>query len=80
MTIQDIFLQITLFLQNQDLILKVVLSLLLLLFTLFTLVFGRQVAILTTVVNQVTFSPIFKLFSYGLTIAAIILLVLVIIV
>lgn len=80
MTIEDIVTQFSLFLQNQDLILRGVLFVLLLLFLLFTLTFGRQIAILTKVVNQVTFSPIFKLIGYGLTVMTLILLVLVIIV
>ncbi len=80
MTIEDIYTQFTLFFQNQDLILKGILFVLLLLFLLFTLVFGRQIDILTKVINQVTFSPIFKLMGYGLTVVTLILLVLVIIV
>lgn len=80
MTFGDIIAQFSLLLQNQDLILKVVLFLLLILFLLFTLVFGRQIALLTNVINQVTFSPIFRLIGYSLTVATLVLLVLVIIV
>ncbi len=80
MTIEDIVTQFSLFLQNQDLILRGVLFILLLLFLLFTLTLGRQIDILTKVINQVTFSPIFKLVGYGMTIVTLILLVLVIIV
>lgn len=80
MTIQDIFLIIKNFLENQDQILKTVLILLSLLFLLFTIIVSRQISLLTNQLNQVSFSPVLKFLGYFLILATLTILVLTILV
>lgn len=68
------------FLTDQNLVLKIVLILLELLFTLFALVLSRQISLLTNMLNQVSFTPIFKMISYAIVLASLTLLVITILV
>jgi hypothetical protein len=78
MNIVDIFNNIITFLKNQELLVKASLSLVIILFSLFTVIMARQISALTDIVNQVTFSPIFKFTAYVLIGITFILLVIVI--
>ncbi len=80
MDITGIIAFFTSFLSNQNQILKIVLILLELLFALFTLVLARQITLLTNMLNQVSFTPIFRFIAYALIIASIALLVITILV
>lgn len=80
MTFQDIINNFMGVLQDQNALLKVVLILLLLLFALFTLILARQISLLTKLLNQVTFSPIFKMIAYATVVLTLTLLLFVILV
>ncbi len=80
MDITSILANISSILSNQNQILKIVLILLELLFALFTLVLARQITLLTNMLNQVSFTPIFRFIAYALIITSIILLVITILV
>lgn len=80
MTIQDFLTFFVNFAAIQDIIIKTILVLLIILFALFALVLARHISLLTNLVNQVSFTPIFKLLAYGTVFVSIALLVLVILV
>lgn len=75
MTLQDIIDSLSQLAANPNVIIKVGLVLLMLMFLLFALVIARQISILTKLVNQVTFSPIFKVIAYGLVVTTLGLLI-----
>lgn len=63
---------------NPDTFVKTALILLTLLFLLFTIIFTRQTSHLLNLVDQVSFSPIFKSIAYGMIAITFLLLVAVI--
>lgn len=69
MNVQDIINSITTLLGNQNQLLKAILILLALLYLLFTLVLARQITLLTNILNQVSFTPIFRFLAYAVAIA-----------
>lgn len=74
MDINQLFQEIIAFFMNPNLFAKTALILLLSLFLLFTLVLGRQIALLLNLVDQVTFTPVFRFIVYGLSFATLTLL------
>ena len=78
MNILDIFTNISLILQDQNLLVKIALSLILIMFLLFTIILARQTSSLTTLINQTTFSPAFKMTAYLLAVTTLLLLIAVI--
>lgn len=66
------------FFSDPEVFVKIVLILLVLLFLLFTIIFARQTSHLLNLVNQVSFSPIFKSIAYGMIVLTLLLLVAVI--
>lgn len=75
MTLQDIIDSLSQLAAHPNMIIKVGLILLMLLFLLFALVIARQISILSTLANQITFSPIFKVVAYGLVLTTLGLLI-----
>lgn len=79
MTIFDVFQSFLTFITNQDQIAKSILLVLLIMYSLFALVLARQIFILTTIIDQISFSPIFKIFALlhvGIAVALILITVL----
>lgn len=66
--------------QGQNVILKIVLILLSLLFLLFTILLSRQISLLASQINQVSFSPILRFLGYFFVLATLTLLIVVILV
>lgn len=60
MTIIEIIQFILSIITNQDLVLKLILVVFLVLYTLFAIIVARQIFILNEIVNQISFSPVFK--------------------
>lgn len=75
MSITDIIQLIQTLFSNQDLIVKIILIVLLSLYVLFAIIVSRQIFVLNEIVNQISFSPIFKILSVIHVIIAILLLV-----
>lgn len=61
MTGPELIQLIVTFFTNQNLIAKVILIILLVMYLFFSLILSRQIFLLNNTVNQITFSPIFKL-------------------
>lgn len=78
MDINILLQQLVSFFQNPDGFLKIAFILILLLFLVFTVVLARQISLLIELVDQVTFSPVFKLIANTLSIFTILLLIAVI--
>lgn len=78
MNIQDILNYLGQLSNNQDILVKIALILVLLLFTLFTLVLARQISVLTHLIYQVNFSSVLQGLAYALTFLSILLIVIVI--
>lgn len=74
MTINDLYNSFLALIQNQDLILRTALGALLLLYLLFAFVLARQISLLTGLINQVTFTPVFIFIAYGVAVATLLLL------
>lgn len=75
MTLNELYNSLLAFIQNQDLILRTALGALLLLFLLFAFVLARQISLLTGLINQVTFTPIFKMIAYSVAVITLLLLI-----
>lgn len=60
MNISDLIQLIVSILTNQDLVLKSVLTIFLVMYTLFAIIVARQIFVLNEIINQVSFSPVFK--------------------
>lgn len=64
MTISDIFQIISNIIANQDFLFRIILIVFLSLYALFSLVVAREISLLNNIVNQISFSPIFKLLAW----------------
>lgn len=64
MDIGQIFTNITSIAANQDLIARIVLLIITIMYAGFAAVVAREVAVLNNIANQINFSPIFRLLSY----------------
>ncbi len=80
MDILDITQRIFTFFQDPNSFIKIALVLVLLLYLLFSFIFARQISHLIELVDQVTFSPVLKFIVYGISLATVALLILVILV
>lgn len=80
MTFIDVFQFVFNLFSDQDLIAKIVLSIFLILYTLFAIVLARQISLMTNLVNQTDFSPFLKLLSLVHIVASIAVLVFVLLI
>lgn len=78
--ISEIIARFPALLTTQDGLIKLALILIMIIFLLFTLILARQINSLTNLVNQVSFTPVFKLIAYGVVAATLALLLFVILV
>lgn len=69
------FQSLILSLSNQDFVAKIILVIVLALYSLFALVLTNQVRVLSRTVNQIHFSPIFQALAYIHTTIAVLLLI-----
>lgn len=73
MTIQELLQIISSFIFNQDLVTRGLLLILLFVYVLFSIVLTRQIFILTKVIDQISFSPIFKMIAILHLLASVVL-------